>query len=155
MNIRTAEIKDIDKILILEDQIFDIHFKSRPDWIGKNPKSYEYKKDIIEGNNGKIFIAEENNNIIGLCIINIREIKNHHMFHDMTNIEIENICIDEDYRKKGIGKILFEEVKKFAKEINAKNIELSVWKFNQDAINFYEKMGMKIRIIRMEYKIEE
>jgi ribosomal protein S18 acetylase RimI-like enzyme len=153
MNIRTAGLMDIDKILILEDQIFEIHLQARPDWIGKNPKNYEYKKAVIEGNNGKIFIAEEDNNIIGLCIINIREINNHHMFHDMTNIEIENICIDEKYKKKGIGKKLFEEVKRFAKENNAKNIELSVWEFNKDAIKFYEKMGMKIRTIRMEYKI--
>ena len=36
---------------------------------------------------------------------------------------------------------------------NKKNIELMVWDFNKDAINFYKKMGMKTRIKRMEYKM--
>jgi ribosomal protein S18 acetylase RimI-like enzyme len=71
----------------------------------------------------------------------------------MLNIEIENLIIDEKYRKKGIGKLLFEEVKNYAKEANAKYIELNVWEFNKIAINFYNRLGMKKRINRMEYKV--
>jgi len=153
MTIRIANIKDIDKILELEDQIFQLHFKARPDWIERNPKNYEYRKRTIESNNSKIFLAEENNEIIGFCIINISETKNHHMYYDMINIEIDNICIDENYRQKGIGKKLFEEVKKFAKEKGAKFIELSVWEFNKNAIDFYEHLGMKTRIRKMELKV--
>jgi ribosomal protein S18 acetylase RimI-like enzyme len=153
MIIRIANINDIDRILSLEDQIFELHFNARPDWIGKNPKNYEFKKSTIESNDSKIFIAEENNEIIGFCIINIREIKNHHMYHDMTNIEIEKLCIDEKYRQKGIGRKLFEEVKKLAKEKGAKFIELSVWEFNKNAKEFYEHLGMKTRISKMELKI--
>jgi len=35
MNIRNANITDIEKILILENQVFQIHLNSRPDWISK------------------------------------------------------------------------------------------------------------------------
>ena len=154
MIIRIANINDIDKILNFEDQIFELHFKARPDWIEKNPRNYEFKKSIIESNNSKILLAENSNDIIGLCIINIRETKDHHMYHDMINIEIENICIDEKYRQKGIAKRLFEEVKNFAKEKGAKFIELSVWEFNKNAIEFYEHLGMKTRIRKMELNVE-
>jgi ribosomal protein S18 acetylase RimI-like enzyme len=155
MNIRTANLTDIEKIMFLENQVFELHSKARPDWIGKNPTNYDHIKSIIESNNGKIFIAEENGMLIGHCLINVREIKNHHMFHDMKNIEIEDLCIDEKYRKKGIGKKLFEEVKIYAKENGINIIELSVWEFNENAKKFYENMGMKTRINRMEYKIEK
>jgi len=154
MIIRTANIKDIDKILSLDKQVFELHIKARPDWINKNPQNNDYIKNIIESKNGKIYVAENENEIIGYCIINICESKNHYIKHDMTNIEIENMGIDEKYRKKGIGKKLFEEVKKYAMEINAKFIELSVWEFNQNAKKFYEHMGMKTRINKMELKIE-
>ena len=154
MVIRTANLMDIDKILFLEEQVLKMHSKSRPDWIGKNPLTYDYIKSIVEGNNGKIFVAELENQIIGHCIVFIREIKNHHLFHDMTNIEIDDLCVDEKYRKKGIGKKLFEEVKNFAKDNDAKFIELMVWEFNQNAKKFYEHLGMKTRINRMELKIE-
>jgi ribosomal protein S18 acetylase RimI-like enzyme len=155
MIIRRAEINDIDSILPLEEQIFKIHSKERPDWIDKNkrPFSYDLLKNIIESNTQKIFIAEMDNKIIGFCKINHREINNNLMFYDMLNIEIENLIVDEKHRKKGIGKNLFGEVKNYAKEVNAKYIELSVWEFNKNAINFYKRMGMKIRINRMEYKV--
>jgi len=153
MNIRTANLTDIEKILFLENQVFELHSKKRPDWIGKNPLTYDSIKNIIESNNGKIFIAEDNNEIVGHCIINIREIKNHNMFHDMNNIEIDDLCVDEKHRKKGIGKKLFEEVKTYSKENRINFIELMVWEFNENARKFYENMGMKIRINRMEYKI--
>ena len=33
MNIRTANTIDIDKILLLEEQIFHFHLNARPDWV--------------------------------------------------------------------------------------------------------------------------
>jgi len=153
MSIRLANTMDIEKIMELQTQVFEIHQKARPEWIKKNPINYDYIKSIIESKNGKIFIAEENYKIIGHCIISIREIKNHVIFEDMINIEIDEMCVNEQFRKNGIGKKLFEEAKSYAKEINANYIELMVWDFNQNATNFYKKMGMKTRIKRMEYKI--
>jgi len=155
MNIRTAIITDIEKILFLEDQVFEIHLNARPDWVQKKPINYDYLKNIIiEENNKKIIIAEENNEIIGFCIVCKCEINNHPIFHDMTTIEIEDICVDENHRKKGVGKRLFEEAIIFAKSNNAQFIELIVWEFNQNARKFYENMGMKIRMNRMEYKVK-
>jgi len=153
MNIRSANINDIENIINLLPQAHEIHLKARPDWFKKKPLNLNYIKNIIEAKDGEIFIAEENDIIIGYCIINIRKYKNHEIFEDMENIEIDEMCVDEKYRKKGIGKKLFDKVKIYGKEINAKNIELMVWDFNKDAINFYEKMGMKTRIKRMEYKM--
>jgi hypothetical protein len=40
MIIRVAGITDIDKILLLEEQVFELHFKARPDWIGKKQLKY-------------------------------------------------------------------------------------------------------------------
>jgi ribosomal protein S18 acetylase RimI-like enzyme len=157
MIIRTATINDIEKILILEEQIFGIHSSARPDWIDgdKRPFNKEFIKNSIENSNGKFFIAEEDGNTItGYCIANTREIKNHHMFRDMTTIEIDDLCVDAQYRKKGIGKMLFDEVVKYAKEKNAKFIELGVWEFNQNAKKFYEHLGMETRLCRMEFKVE-
>ena len=106
MNIRTANISDIDKILILEEQVFKLHYSARPDLIDKekSPNSYEFLRKCIESDNGKIFIAEIDENIIGHCIINIKEIKNHHIYFDMMNIEIDDMCIDEKHRKKELEK---------------------------------------------------
>ena len=154
MNIRIANIKDIKEIVSLEDQMYEIHSKARPDWYGKNQLNHDIIQMIIEGNNEKIFIAEDDNKIIGLCIITIHYIRNHHVFNDMTIIEIDDLIVDEQYRKTGIGKRLFEEVKIYGEKIEAKFIELMVWNFNKDVIEFYEHMGMKTKQIKMELKVK-
>jgi len=153
MIIRTATLKDIEKVLSLGEQIFEIHSKARPDLFEKKPINYEYLKFVIEENNKKIFIAEDNNELVGYCISSIYEVKNHPMFNDMLNINVEDFCVDKNYRKKGVGKKLFENVKNYAKENNVQFIELSVWEFNQNAMEFYKNMGMKIKLNIMEYKV--
>jgi ribosomal protein S18 acetylase RimI-like enzyme len=156
MIIRTANTTDIDNILVLEEQIFRLHSKARPDWVDETKRlfDHDFMKNCIESDNGKIFLAEdERSNIIGYCVTYIREIINHQVFRDMRNLEIEDLCIDEKHRGGGIGKKLFEEVIKHGKENGIKFIELSVWEFNQNAKIFYEHVGMKTKTHRMELNI--
>jgi len=151
MLIRIANESDIKKIMVLEEQAFKIHSEARPDLIGKHTVNI---KSIIEDNNREIFVAEDKNEIVGFCIVSIFEIKNHFMYHDMINIEIDDLCVDEKYRQKGVGKKLFEKVKLYGKEKGAQYITLTVWDFNKNAKIFYEHLGMKTRMSRMELKIE-
>jgi ribosomal protein S18 acetylase RimI-like enzyme len=156
MNIRFADINDIDKIILLEDQIFMLHLNARPDWIDENkkPRNYKYLKNCITNNECKIIIVEENENIIGSCIFKHRKIKDHIIFKDMNNIEIDELIIDKKYRRKGIGKIIFKKIIEFAKENDINKIELGVWAFNKGAIEFYKNMGMNERHIKMEINIK-
>ena len=157
MIIRFANIMDIDEILILEEQVFKLHSNKRSDLIDETKRFFDYDllKSRIESNSGKIFLVEdENSKIIGYCITELNELKNHQVFKDMRNLEIEDFCIDEKYRRKGIGKVLFEEVIKYGKAKNVKFIELDVWEFNQNAKLFYEYLGMNIRANKMELNLE-
>jgi ribosomal protein S18 acetylase RimI-like enzyme len=156
MNIRIARLADHEKITILEEQIFKLHSENRSDWIDNNKIGFntEYYKSIIENpDKGIIFVAEENDNIIGHCIIIIYDIKNHFLMKDMKNITIEDLCIEKEYQKKGIGKKLFDEAINYGRKIEANILELGVWDFNKNAVKFYEHLGMKTRLRRMEYKL--
>lgn len=57
------------------------------------------------------------------------------------------------YKNKGIGKNLLNEAKKLAKEKGATNLELMVWAFNDNAIEFYKKMGIKNKSYALEEKL--
>lgn len=50
----------------------------------------------------------------------------------------------------GIGSLLFNHIVEYARLKEASSIQLLVWEFNRDAINFYESMGMSTRNRRME-----
>jgi GNAT superfamily N-acetyltransferase len=42
-------------------------------------------------------------------------------------IEIDNLMIQDEYKKKGIGKLLLQKIEDWAKEIKVTDIELHVW----------------------------
>lgn len=156
MNIRTAKIEDLEKIVLLENKIFKLHAENKPDWIDSSKIGFntEYYKSIIENSDkGIVFVAEENNNIIGHCIIVINYIINHFLMKDMKNIIIEDLYIESEYQKKGIGKKLFDEAVNYGRKIKANILELAVWNFNKNAVEFYEHLGMTTRLRRMEYKL--
>ena len=54
-------------------------------------------------------------------------------------IFLEDIIVTEKMRGKGIGKLLFEEVVKVAKEKKVRRMEWQVLDWNETAINFYKK----------------
>jgi ribosomal protein S18 acetylase RimI-like enzyme len=56
---------------------------------------------------------------------------------------IENMIVDKNYRKNGIGKALFSELERIAKERNCTQIILVTETDRIDACRFYESMGFK------------
>ena len=155
MNIRKAQIEDINKISELMLQVAEIHTNARKD-IFKEKSIEEIKTEVNKRINNKenIVVAEENNNIYGVIIYKIREVKEHINLKDRTILWIDELVVDEKVRKMGIGKNLFSEVKRIAKEKNYDAVELNCWKFNERAIQFYEKCGMNIQRLIMEIKTD-
>jgi GNAT superfamily N-acetyltransferase len=94
--------------------------------------------DNIENNNIKYILAKDNNKIIGSCYICI--IPNL-TYNGKSICFIENVIIDEKYRKKGIGKKLMETVVKYAKGNNCYKIVLLSGIKREGAHKFYEKIG--------------
>ena len=112
--------------------------------------------DDIEKNNIKYFIAKDNKKIIGSCFICI--IPN--LTHNGEYIGfIENVIVDENYRKKGIGKKLIEMAIEYAKESNCYKVTLQSGITRKNAHKFYEKIGFngegkKAYELRFPKKIE-
>ncbi|MGO4111031.1 GNAT family N-acetyltransferase [Paenibacillus sp. YAF4_2] len=57
------------------------------------------------------------------------------------SLEIERIYIRSKYQRKGLGKHLFNKAMEIAIKQKIKMIWLGVWEKNENAIDFYEKMG--------------
>lgn len=115
--------------------------------------NYDEFKTELSNSNNIYLVAELENEIVGICFSNIKEISNNKIMKDRKFLHIENICIDEKHQKKGIGKKLYNQIIQLAKEKNIKNIELMVWEFNENAIKFYKNLGMSIKNLKFEQKI--
>lgn len=151
--IRKATINDLNSILYLLKQISEFHTNLRPDLFKPNTKyTKEELIDLINSDDFIIFLYEENNEILGYVFLKLICIKNQRLLNDIKTIYIDDFCVDETKRGKGIGRILYNYVKAYAKENNYNNITLNVWSGN-DAIKFYEKIGLKPQKITLEEKL--
>ncbi|KFF75431.1 streptothricin acetyltransferase [Chryseobacterium sp. P1-3] len=110
-------------------------------------KSFPYTKvwetgseDIEELNliieKGHSFGAFINNELIGWIICEQRTWNN--------SFYIENILIDEKYRRLGVGIQLIKNAVKEARKLNCRVIELETQNTNYPAIQFYRRMGFNI-----------
>lgn len=85
------------------------------------------------------FIAEKNNNIIGVALYYYR-----YSTWKGKTIHLEDLVIKESERGTGAGLALYTEIIKQGKKDNVRRIEWNVLDWNTNAINFYKKSGAKV-----------
>lgn len=84
-------------------------------------------------------VAENENEIIGMAFYYIS-----YSTWKGKCIYLEDIIVKLNYRNQGIGKILFEQMIKQAKELGAKRLSWQVLNWNEPAIQFYKKFDATI-----------
>ena len=152
MEIRRAKNEDIDKILILLNEVLEIHYNIRPDIFmpGKTKYTRDMLNKMIKEDNNPIYVAFEDE-VLGYAFCELREVPFQTTMLPFKSLFIDDLCVDKNIRSKGVGKALFEYVKKEAKRLGCYEITLNVWEGNDAAINFYKKMNMGIKEYQMEY----
>ncbi len=144
MIIRRAKVSDIDGINRLLRQVLDIHHNGRPDLFKSGAKKYtdEELAAIIGDDKSPIFVAVDDENLLGYAFCKLTEIKDNNILTDILSLYIDDICVDESARGRHIGAALYSYVLSFAKEQGCYNITLNVWSCNEAAMKFYEKCGL-------------
>lgn len=152
--IRKATLNDFQGVHKLIMQVHKLHVNKRNDiYRDVDPINFEEFKTELSNTNNIYLIAELQNKIVGICFSQMKEILNNKIMKNRKILHIEDICVDEGYQKKGIGKKLYNQIVQLAKENNIDNIELMVWGFNENAIKFYKNLGMNIKNLKFEQKI--
>lgn len=89
----------------------------------------------------KYIIAKLNDEIVGFAGV----------IDTVDQLEITNIVVKKNFRKKGIGSKLLENLIMLAKEAGKEKISLEVNSTNLPAIKLYEKNGFKNVGFRKKY----
>jgi ribosomal protein S18 acetylase RimI-like enzyme len=154
-NIREATKSDYDCVHKLQKQVHEIHTQERPDHYktAQTTLDYDYFQNLIENDNARVFVLEHEKQIVAYTILSIKQPVDRPIIVPKKNVFMDDLGVDYMVRGKGIGRLLFKRALDFVKEIEASSLELAVWEFNEAAINFYEKMGMKTKMRRMEITI--
>lgn len=102
------------------------------------PDQQEKRIEAMKKDNSTIFVAEENNKLIGYLIaIGGNARRNKHSVYLV-------IGILNQYRGLGIGTKLFKQLEEWATEHSISRLELSVLTRNEAGLRLYNKMGFDI-----------
>ena len=130
--IKEATVKDSEKI----GEVFDLYrqfYKKNPDKI----ISIEYIKQRLTNKESTIFFVEKDNVCIGIVQLYVT-------FDSLElskKIILYDLFVRSEYRKKGIGAMLMNASKDFAKNNGITGIELSTAISNGTAQRLYESLG--------------
>ena len=156
MLIRRAEISDIPEILRLLVQVCNVHQVIRPDIFKRNGVKYTESDltELLRDESRPVWCALEGETFLGYCFCQWEEYPDGSVGYARKELYIDDLCVDEAGRGRGVATALFRFVTDAAKAEGANFITLNVWQGNS-ALNFYEKMGMKPRKIVMDLPLED
>jgi GNAT superfamily N-acetyltransferase len=130
MTIRNAEVKDAATIALLSGQLgyqtTDLLIRDR-------------LRVILANNDNCVFVAEEDEKVVGWI----------HGFYSLRVeseffVEIAGLVVDENYRRKGIGKILIEEVIIWTKSKKCVSIRVRCNVKRIASHQFYHELGFDL-----------
>ena len=152
MQIRFAQKQDIPAMIRLLRQVGRVHYEGRKDIFRSDAQKYDENalEGLLADENRPIFVAEEAGKVIGYAFCILQRTENDPVLRDRLTVYIDDLCVDENCRGLGIGKVLYEAVLAYAREKQAYNVTLNVWAENKNALHFYEKLGLKPQKIGME-----
>lgn len=153
--IRKAQIQDIETICRLLEQVLKVHHAGRPDLFRESGKKYDEKalQEMLHCPENPIFVYEEDGAVLGYIMCQEHSISGSAL-KSVKTLYIDDLCVEEKARGKGVGKKLFQFVKDYAQENSFYNITLHVWEGNPGAKQFYESLGLKPQYINLELIIK-
>ena len=152
MEIRFAKAQDVPGMITLLRQVGRVHHDGRPDLFRSNAQKYSPSQilDMLDKTDTPIFVAVENDKVLGYGFCIMENYHQHSVMTDRTTLYIDDICVLEECRGKHIGTAIYNEILRYAKYRGCYNVTLNVWSCNESAMKFYESLGMKPQKVGME-----
>ena len=157
MVIRNAMAQDIPGILNLLKQVGKVHSDIRPDIFPAGALKYDASAllMLLDDASRPIFIADVDGVVAGYCFCVHKLIEDSALSVGRQELYIDDLCVDENHRRMGLAKALYDHTLAYAKKTGCNMVTLHVWNGNDGAIRFYEQMGMTPRYIMMEAPLED
>ena len=136
----------------LSSQVDELHRGQHPEIFQKPDgpaREREYIQGVLEDACSEIFVAELQGNIIGFVTVMVLDARPIPILVPRRYVVVDNLVIDEHHRRLGVGSCLMSRAEQWAIENSATAIELSVYRFNQGAVELYTKLGYKDISVKM------
>ncbi len=154
--VRKMRENDFDSLLPLQQEIQRLHAEGRPDLFRPEAVSYPEKvfRETVNDPAWRCAVCEADGACAGFLFAWVRHLREHRNMRDADVLLLDDLCVGEKYRRRGIGRALFDYARAAAEEAGCSRIELNVWSFNEEALGFYRAMGFLPMTMKMERHIQ-
>ncbi len=156
ITIREYEEKDKEKLVFFMDQLQDYLIAIDPLHRMRRGKNYGkvYTTSLlskIRSEQGIIFFAEENHLLIGVIVGVIEKQEKDNLLECIPTKtgRVQELFVDQQYRSKGVGKLLIKNMEDYFKKKKCTIIKVEVFAPNAKAQQFYGHFGFENRVIDM------
>ena len=153
ISIRPATIDDVTILQKLNQEIFIDNQKYDNDldmnW-AVSEKGRTYFKSVLNDKNAICFIAVNSTKPIGYIACNIKD----YSYRKSKYLEIQNMGVIPQFQSQGIGALLINQVKVWAKQHEFEKMLVNSYFKNTKAIDFYKKNGFSEIDISLEIKLD-
>lgn len=147
--IRPAGPEDYEAVERIMKQVQKMHVEWRPDIYRYVETALPCEAFAEAVKQGTFLAAERNGKVVGILSYLIRHVESeNHVTRDV--IFIDSMAVEEDCRGQGIGRQLFDAVRKIREQRGLDGIELQVNAKNTAAKKMYESYGFTEKSINME-----
>ncbi len=152
VTLRPARTEDIPRLEALLYQVHGVHAAGRPDLFRMGCKKYTREQlceILADPAERPVFVYESKGLVMAYCFC-IHQAQTAASMVPIRTLYIDDLCVDEQFRGRGIGYALYEHVLNYARANGYYNVTLNVWACNPAAMRFYEKCGLSVQKVGME-----
>jgi GNAT superfamily N-acetyltransferase len=149
--IRSATLSDYTAVCALFDQVDELHrfhlpwrFRTPP----TQPRSASYFESLVNGPDTTMLVADAHA-VVGVATVEIKRSSEFAVFVPTKWGWLDALAVDAGWRRRGIGTALVRAAERWARERNARWLELGVYEFNETARGFYEAAGYAPLLTRL------
>ena len=147
MVIRSANKDDCQRCLQLLRQLWSPQYDLDSIREGRMPpgKLQELYRCILENSNCEVMVAEKDNRVVAMMDLSFRET----FFHCGWTMQIEDLVVDESYRRQGIGQRMVGLAEEMAMRRGCCAVELNSDLYRDTTHRFWEAMGYEIEAYQL------
>ena len=115
----------------------------------------EYIRNVLGDPSATFLLAVDGEKPLGYVLLRVQDRAGHAYALPRRFVELEQIAVYPDSRKRGVGSALIDEAFAVAKSLHLPDLELSVWHFNEDAQRLFRRKGFNPCLHRMRTQVPE
>lgn len=146
VSVRRAEVQDAATISGLHATLQDVHAAAHPDFFKPSTDDTfpsAMVRELLAQPATVMFLAEIEGAPVGYLYADTNPAQETSMTYRLERLWIHHIGVAPAHQRQGVGAALIDAAKSHARALGIKTLALSVWAFNQPAIDFFAQQGFE------------